>query len=135
MHTHPSLFHLEALQGFILVSSQADAGGLRDKPGRPADAYHTLYNLSGLSSAQHHVYRPVDRRESVKEKWVEKQRSVSLGAAGSEEKETRKSAFEGSMSWAEEEGASRYVGGKANRVVSHHSTLSHRFPWYKPSMS
>jgi protein farnesyltransferase subunit beta len=28
-------------------------GGLRDKPGKGADYYHTCYCLSGLSSAQH----------------------------------------------------------------------------------
>ena len=28
-------------------------GGLRDKPGKSADFYHTCYCLSGLSSAQH----------------------------------------------------------------------------------
>lgn len=32
--------------------AQAPGGGLRDKPGKPADAYHTSSNLSGLSSAQ-----------------------------------------------------------------------------------
>ena len=29
-------------------------GGLRDKPGKIVDYYHTCYGLSGLSSAQHH---------------------------------------------------------------------------------
>ena len=29
-------------------------GGLRDKPGKPPDYYHTCYCLSGLSSAQHY---------------------------------------------------------------------------------
>ncbi len=29
-------------------------GGLRDKPGKPVDYYHTCYCLSGLSSAQHY---------------------------------------------------------------------------------
>lgn len=28
-------------------------GGLRDKPGKPVDYYHTCYCLSGLSSSQH----------------------------------------------------------------------------------
>lgn len=28
-------------------------GGLRDKPGKPADFYHTCYCLSGLSVVQH----------------------------------------------------------------------------------
>lgn len=29
-------------------------GGLRDKPGKPADYYHTCYCLSGLSCSQHY---------------------------------------------------------------------------------
>jgi protein farnesyltransferase subunit beta len=28
-------------------------GGLRDKPGKPPDYYHTCYCLSGLSASQH----------------------------------------------------------------------------------
>lgn len=32
---------------------QQPKGGLRDKPGKPPDQYHTCYCLSGLSSAQH----------------------------------------------------------------------------------
>lgn len=42
-----------ALQEYILLLAQAPNGGLRDKPGKGPDAYHTCYNLSGLSSAQH----------------------------------------------------------------------------------
>ncbi len=30
-------------------------GGLRDKPGKAPDYYHTCYCLSGLSSAQRHA--------------------------------------------------------------------------------
>lgn len=43
----------EGLQQYITLVAQAPAGGLRDKPGKPADAYHTCYNLSGAASAQH----------------------------------------------------------------------------------
>ena len=28
-------------------------GGMRDKPGKPVDYYHTCYCLSGLASSQH----------------------------------------------------------------------------------
>jgi len=41
-----------ALQKYILHCAQALDGGLRDKPGKPRDYYHTCYNLSGLSCAQ-----------------------------------------------------------------------------------
>ncbi len=43
-----------ALQLWLLVCCQNSIkGGLRDKPGKQVDYYHTCYCLSGLSSAQH----------------------------------------------------------------------------------
>lgn len=42
-----------ALQEYVLLCAQAANGGLRDKPGKNRDYYHTCYCLSGLSSAQH----------------------------------------------------------------------------------
>lgn len=44
--------HAESLQEYVTLVAQAPSGGLRDKPGKPADAYHTCYNLSGDSTAQ-----------------------------------------------------------------------------------
>jgi protein farnesyltransferase subunit beta len=42
----------------LLAEDDADIaqikGGLRDKPGKPVDYYHTCYCLSGLSAAQHY---------------------------------------------------------------------------------
>jgi hypothetical protein len=42
---------------FLLVCArrccQQIRGGMKDKPGKPPDFYHTCYCLSGLSSAQH----------------------------------------------------------------------------------
>jgi protein farnesyltransferase subunit beta len=113
---------VDALQGFVLVSSQQQTGGLRDKPGRPADAYHTLYNLSGLSSAQHHVRRSAERNQELSQKWVAPPAQPVVAsepkASDSNRMELRRKAFVASMAWAEEEDASCYVGGKANRVVS-----------------
>ncbi|PKS11495.1 hypothetical protein jhhlp_003259 [Lomentospora prolificans] len=50
-----SLFNREGLIRYILCCCQDDSnrGGLRDKPGKPSDSYHTYYVLAGLSSAQH----------------------------------------------------------------------------------
>ncbi|KAK4190845.1 protein farnesyltransferase subunit beta [Podospora australis] len=50
-----SLFSREGLIRYILCccQDQTKRGGLRDKPGKMSDAYHTCYVLSGLSSAQH----------------------------------------------------------------------------------
>lgn len=48
-----SLYNSRALQCWVLRACQQLKGGLRDKPGKPPDYYHTCYCLSGLSSAQH----------------------------------------------------------------------------------
>lgn len=42
-----------ALQRYLLHCAQQIEGGLRDKPGKSRDFYHTCYALSGLSVAQH----------------------------------------------------------------------------------
>ena len=44
-----------ALQQYILVACETRNGGLRDKPPKRPDRYHTCYCLSGLSCAQHHT--------------------------------------------------------------------------------
>jgi len=48
----PPLFDLEMLERYILLCAQDVNGGLRDKPSKSRDFYHTCYNLSGLSIAQ-----------------------------------------------------------------------------------
>ncbi|KAK4052501.1 CAAX farnesyltransferase (FTase) subunit beta [Microbotryomycetes sp. JL201] len=47
------LYDRSALQEYVLYAAQAPRGGLRDKPGKHPDGYHTCYNLSGLTAAQH----------------------------------------------------------------------------------
>ena len=47
----PPLYNALALQFWILVACQTELG-LRDKPGKTADYYHTCYCLSGLSASQ-----------------------------------------------------------------------------------
>jgi protein farnesyltransferase subunit beta len=49
----PLLFDVTMLERYILLCAQEVHGGLRDKPSKPRDFYHTCYNLSGLSVAQH----------------------------------------------------------------------------------
>lgn len=54
-----SLYHRDALQLWILRCCQVPGrGGLRDKPGKSPDYYHSCYCLSGLSSAQHGCNTP-----------------------------------------------------------------------------
>lgn len=44
----------KALQRYVLHCAQdSDDGGLRDKPGKPRDFYHSCYALSGLSVVQY----------------------------------------------------------------------------------
>lgn len=117
------LFNRQALQRFILISSQSESGGLRDKPGRPSDAYHTLYNLSGLSSAQHRVRRTAKQKEEIIRKWVprpSKDTQVFDDHIVRFSEEVLKNIFVASMSWEEDEPASRYVGGAANRLNATH---------------
>ncbi|KAI4686044.1 uncharacterized protein J4E88_003881 [Alternaria novae-zelandiae] len=51
--TTTGLWNRGALGRYILAACQENKGGLRDKPGKGADAYHTCYNLAGLSAVQH----------------------------------------------------------------------------------
>ncbi|KAG5915146.1 hypothetical protein E4U42_000117 [Claviceps africana] len=50
-----SVFNRNGLIRYILCCCQdlSQRGGLRDKPGKYSDAYHSCYVLCGLSSAQH----------------------------------------------------------------------------------
>eukprot|EP00741_Cyanophora_paradoxa_P021298 tig00021348_g20558.t1 len=57
-----ALFDQLALQGYVLACCQPESGGgLRDKPGKSPDFYHTCYALSGLSVAQHALRGPAGR--------------------------------------------------------------------------
>ena len=44
-------YDCQGLQRYLLVASKESAG-FRDKPGKPADYYHTCYALSGLAISQ-----------------------------------------------------------------------------------
>ena len=104
---------------------------------RPADAYHTLYNLSGLSAAQHRVYYSRKRAAEIASKWKDTTgfipehvtaiptpaRAVAGNGGVIKETETereirRKSVFVAAHAWQEDDGAGKFVGGKGNRVVS-----------------
>ncbi|KAJ5129317.1 uncharacterized protein N7515_005356 [Penicillium bovifimosum] len=52
-----SLSSREGLTRYILACCQGNNGGLRDKPGKHVDSYHTCYVLAGLSATQNHHYR------------------------------------------------------------------------------
>lgn len=48
-----SLWDRQMLANYTLICCQFSRGGLRDKPGKNADAYHSNYTLCGLSGAQY----------------------------------------------------------------------------------
>lgn len=110
-----SLFNRKALQEYVLIAGQHSAGGLVDKPPKPADAYHTLYCLSGLSAAQHHVVPSDDRRAELLKAWQDPTDSSDDLAA-----QVRKLAFVDTLSWKEDEGTAKYLGGATNRVNATH---------------
>ncbi|EXJ94652.1 protein farnesyltransferase subunit beta [Capronia coronata CBS 617.96] len=60
-----NLYSSEGLARYILCCCQAEDGGLRDKPSKPPDSYHTCYTLSGISTVEHsHSYGHVDDSEA-----------------------------------------------------------------------
>jgi protein farnesyltransferase subunit beta len=108
------LYDQKALQEYVLYAGQYPVGGLRDKPPKNPDSYHTLYCLSGLSSAQHHLYPSPTRRTQLQAAW--KTQSDEL----SDHDALRKSVFTELLSWTEEEGVSKIVGGETNRLNATH---------------
>ncbi len=95
-----SLLNREALQQYILLAGQHPVGGLRDKPPKSADAYHTLYCLAGLSAAQHRVFPSEKKFEELHSGWK-----------GSDES-TRKKVFSEALCWQEDEAAQSLLEGK-----------------------
>ncbi|CAG0904959.1 unnamed protein product, partial [Cyprideis torosa] len=59
-----NLFHEDALTEYILGCCQGFGGGLLDKPGKPADMYHTCYTLSGLAISTASYWVPEEDEET-----------------------------------------------------------------------
>ncbi|KAJ7207994.1 terpenoid cyclases/Protein prenyltransferase [Mycena pura] len=112
-----SLLNRKALQEYILYAGQHPAGGLRDKPPKSADSYHTLYCLAGLSSAQHRVFPSPIRRKEVLDAWRAPNSSDTSD-------EVRKRVFAEALSYTEEEGTETIVGGASNRVNATHPVFN-----------
>ncbi|WWC64057.1 uncharacterized protein I303_106664 [Kwoniella dejecticola CBS 10117] len=123
----PPLFNRVALQEFILIAAQVEAGGsggLRDKPGKRPDQYHTCNNLSGLSIAQHSMKHSSSVVQSNKDKFDPtkglppvKPRSANGGWTSEEERQNaRKEVWANALGWIEDESGEILVGGKENRV-------------------
>ncbi|KAI0056038.1 terpenoid cyclases/Protein prenyltransferase [Artomyces pyxidatus] len=106
-----SLFNRKALQEYILLAGQHGTGGLRDKPPKNADSYHTLYCLAGLSAAQHRVFPSLPRKSQLTTSWK---------PTGETNEDLHKIAFTEALCWLEEEGGSKIVGPASNRVNATH---------------
>ena len=65
-HASP-LYNCEALRSWLLKCCQASRGGLRDKPGKLVDYYHTCYCLSGLAASLAYAPRHKGSNEEVAE--------------------------------------------------------------------
>lgn len=123
------LFNRVALQEYILLAAQKEpgaTGGLRDKPLKRPDLYHTCNNLSGLSIAQHRLnHSPT----SVAAKAAAFDETKGLppvkptkpggGWASEEERQrARRQIYASVLGWVEDEKAELVVGGSDSRVVS-----------------
>jgi len=77
-----TLFDEYMLQRYILLCAQDVNGGLRDKPSKSRDFYHSCYNLSGLSvSQQHnHITHVVVAKKKTEEKDQQPQTSLVEGS-------------------------------------------------------
>lgn len=116
-----ALFNREALQEYVLFAGQHPAGGLRDKPPKHPDSYHTLYCLAGLSAAQHRVAPDHSRRDGLLRSWdADAARKVTVVVGSVDEQgrldTLRQESYLDALCWLEDEGADKYVGGSANRV-------------------
>ncbi|CCG83310.1 CaaX farnesyltransferase beta subunit Ram1 [Taphrina deformans PYCC 5710] len=85
-----SLFDREALSKYILACSQIPRrGGLRDKPEKHPDYYHTCYCLAGLSAAQYHYTYDVSQQQDSSLGWHSfcwKCSDISLTSANEEDR-------------------------------------------------
>ena len=135
------LFNRTALQEYVLIAAQAEPhGGLRDKPGKGADAYHSCYNLAGLAAAQHcAVYEasastsssaesksemPEESvRAELERAWTTPSPSVSV--RGQEESdsaadERMRDVFVSALAWSHLEERKIVVGDSKNELVRSH---------------
>ncbi|KAF5369835.1 hypothetical protein D9758_001130 [Tetrapyrgos nigripes] len=111
------IWNPEALQEYILFAGQHPGGGLRDKPPKAADAYHTLYCLAGLSAAQHRMVPDRARRKVLEALWTDNSDQVD----GHSHKWWMKEVYTHSMAWGEATRRKRNIlGGEGNRVNATH---------------
>ncbi|BEJ12676.1 hypothetical protein CspHIS471_0211360 [Cutaneotrichosporon sp. HIS471] len=120
-----ALFNRVALQEYVLLAAQRpELGGLRDKPGKRPDLYHTCNNLSGLSIAQHrltHTPEEVQKqRDAFKSgKGLPPIKPTTPGGGWKSEDErqaVRREVWANVRAWVEDESANLTVGGQQSCV-------------------
>ena len=135
-HPAPTADHAsartEGLQQYVVLVAQAPNGGLRDKPGKSVDAYHTCYNLSGAASAQHkpHASRRLQRELAnafvspfqatlIEEDGADDEVAVIRGEGESDDaaEERMRQVWSRSLAWAPVESAKIVYGDAANELV------------------
>ncbi|KAG0324199.1 hypothetical protein BGZ99_002079 [Dissophora globulifera] len=95
------VYDRDALQEYLLVACQSKTGGLRDKPSKSVDYYHTCYCLSGMSLSQHQMSFRHDLRD------------IAPGALSC-------------LLWTEDFDQLRVVGSPANVLETTHPVLNIR---------
>jgi protein farnesyltransferase subunit beta len=75
---------------------------------RPADAYHTLYCLSGLAAAQHAVVPGAPRRAQLEAVWASSEHAHDA---------LRKEVYLDALSWTTDTAREDVRGGAHNRLV------------------
>ncbi|KAL7416623.1 terpenoid cyclases/protein prenyltransferase alpha-alpha toroid [Mrakia frigida] len=118
-----ALYDRAALQEFVLTLAQHPKGGLRDKPPKNADFYHTVNNLAGLSSSQHRLILSPDRCTGLAKAW--RPSSTEGGKSGSGlSDEKQRDVFVQALGWKELESQFLSLGGEGNRVNTTHPAIN-----------
>lgn len=112
------LFDRRALQEYILeIAQDSTTGGLRDKPGKRCDAYHTCYNLSGLSLCQYRVHLDANTRAAMWQAWRPLPEASNLnGDASGNIDSWRRACYMGMMSWTIDPKQTLVLGAPSNRL-------------------
>lgn len=122
------LFDRIALQEYILVVAQDfEGGGLRDKPGKGPDAYHTCYNLCGLSMSQNSVQIDIPEMQKHHQSFVPQQEQEE-----SDIDAWRRCCYSAMQCWTHDKEPQCILGGKANQVQPIHPIVNIAF--YKVKM-
>ncbi|KAF9266706.1 terpenoid cyclases/Protein prenyltransferase [Marasmius fiardii PR-910] len=122
------LWNAKALQEYVLYAGQHPAGGLRDKPHKHPDSYHTLYCLAGLSAAQHKMIPQTGHKKALEALW-QSNSETSLTLKSDEEvggknvldDDVRREVYTTALSWGEDFSKKReIIGGGENRLNATH---------------